>query len=767
MRCIVNNSKTITQIETIEIIQKDDTIMKSLWKPVEGDTIRTLGEKISTNQVDKQEWEAIKDEAISVLSNCVSPKVPSGQETGLVIGYVQSGKTLSYTTVAALAQDNNYPLVIVITGTSLSLTAQSTERLEEHLGLRTSSTRKWYHLKSHDFLKTHEFEVAPSKITSVLADWEDESVVESDRQTVLITVMKHHKHLEKLVDILSKIGNLNMPTLIIDDEGDQASLNTMIKKDEASTTYQRILSLRECFPHHTFLQYTATPQALLLINLIDVLSPNFVKVLSPGLSYTGGKAFFQNGQNQISTIPDSEIPTKDQPLSTAPDSLLEAMRIFFLGVAAGMILDDGREKRHRSMMVHPSHKTIGHEKYFKWISRIRNNWSKVLKLDEDEKDYQDLLEDFRNSYQSLHISVPDLPSFEELLKHLPRVIRRTEPHKVNATSGQTPSIIWDNAYSHLLVGGQAMDRGFTVRGLTVTYMPRGLGLGYADTVQQRARFFGYKKEIFGYCRVFLEDRVRKAFEHYVTHEEDIRQRLIEHAKTGKSLDDWRRTFLLDISFKPTRSNILDINYRQWNLGDQWYVPKAPHYPIDIVEANRLTVEKFCKDLSFQDDEGDPNRTEAQIHHVATDVLLQNVYKELIVPFRVKHFADSDLLTKVCLQIKEYLESYPNALCTVYRIAKDFPRKRSLNKKNEKNEIVRFFQGRNPTSGPAIYPGDREIKTPNCVTVQIHKLTILDEGKEISQNVPVLAIWLPKEITLDLLEQPQGGIETEISNDKPD
>ena len=750
----MNNSITTAQTETVEIIREVNTLTNnSLWQPIEGSATKTLGDKISPTLIDEQEWKTIKTEAISVLSSCVPPKEPPRQETGLVVGYVQSGKTLSFTTVASLAQDNGYQIVIVITGTSVNLRDQSTKRLEDDLGLQTHPDRKWHHFKSHEFN-----EDAHSRIKDILAEWQDVKVPEWERQTVLITVMKHHQHLEKLVDILSKIEDLEVPTLIIDDEGDQASLNTMVQKGEASTTYQRILSLRECLPHHTFLQYTATPQALLLINLIDVLSPSFVKVLSPGGSYKGGKSFFQDGQNQICTIPENEIPTKDQPLDAPPKSLLEAMRIFFLGVSAGIILDRGTDRLYRSMMVHPSHKTIGHKQYYNWICSIRNNWLDVLNLSENEKDYQDLLKQFRCSYQRLHISVPDLPSFEDLSKRLSHAIRRTQTHEVNATKGKTPSIPWENAYPHILVGGQAMDRGFTVRGLTVTYMPRGAGLGNADTIQQRARFLGYKEEVFGYCRVFLEERVRNAYVHYVTHEEDIRQRLIEHDKTGKSLDDWRRIFLLDSSLKPTRSNIIDIGYSQRKVGNQWYAPKGPHHSIEVVKGNRVIVQKFCQRLSFRDNEGNPKRTKAQIHRVDTDVLLEEAYKELLVPFRVKHFTDSDTFTRLCLQINEYLESSPNAPCTVYHMSKGDLRTRAL---NDKNEILRLFQGRNPTKGKVIYPGDRDIKTVDRVTIQIHNLRVVREQEEICCDVPVLAVWLPKSVSSDLLVQSQGGTETGI------
>ena len=74
--------------------------------------------------------------------------------------------------------------------------------------------------------------------------------------------------------------------------------------------------------------------------------------------------------------------------------------------------------------------------------------------------------------------------------------RNTRVLEVNARGGRTPPVDWRSAYGWILVGGQAMDRGFTVEGLTVTYMPRGIGVGNADTVQQRARFFGYKRRYF-------------------------------------------------------------------------------------------------------------------------------------------------------------------------------------------------------------------------------------------------------------------------------
>lgn len=740
----MNSSRTL-QIETVEIIREVGTKFDGFWQPKEEETIRALRDQVLRSGIAEVEWETIKTEASSVLSKCVDPTASPRQETGLVVGYIQSGKTMSFTAVTALARDNGFQMVIVIAGTSLNLRDQSTKRLEEDLNLLTRTSRKWQHFKSDEFQAGDH-----TKIEAVLADWQDPEVSEWERQTVLITVMKHHQHLKKLANILSRVEMLDVPTLVIDDEADQASLNTKVQKGDTSTTYQRILSLREYLPHHTFLQYTATPQAPILINLIDILSPNFAKVLSPGTGYRGGKAFFVDAPKQICRIPESEIPSRDQPLDAPPESLLESMRIFFLGVSAGIILD--KSSGNRSMMVHPTHRTIGHTQYFHWVKQIRNHWLEILTLTEDDADYQDLLEEFRVSYRDLQSSVADLPPFEKLFNKLGYAIRKTQLHEVNAARGKTPSIPWHNAYSHILVGGQAMDRGFTVEGLTVTYMPRGAGLGNADTIQQRARFFGYKGDYFGYCRVFLENRVRDAYRDYIVHEDDVRHRLIEHDKSGMPLNAWKRAFFLDRSLKPTRQSVLGTDYSQGNLSSRWYEPKAPHDSMEAVIANRTVVQNFLTKLPFQHAEGNSPPIEYQ-HYVARDVQLKDVYEELLVQLRVAKFGDSQKFTGVCLQISAYLDSHPDALCAVYQMNKGSLRKRTL---NERDEIPELFQGPSPRTGK-IYPGDKKIKASKGVTIQIHNLELIRENGENIPNVPAVAVWLPKAVSSDWLVQNQGGI----------
>src|SRR5262249_17876587 len=134
-------------------------------------------------------------------------------------------------------------------------------------------------------------------------------------------------------------------------------------------------------------------------------------------------------------------------------------------------------------------------------------------------------------------------------------------------------------------------------GLTVTYMPRPLGGGNADTLQQRARFFGYKRAYFGYCRVFLDPGVMNAFQLYVESEEHVRKLLAEHQDQGLTLRKWRRMFKLDNQLRPTRRNILPIEPRRYNFAGRWCVDLARPYG-DSLSNNLSLVEKVRTSFEF-------------------------------------------------------------------------------------------------------------------------------------------------------------------------
>lgn len=717
------------------------------WQPIEGPETRDL---LSHRPLPPDSRASVRNEALEVLGRCLPPAAGLGSDTGLVVGYVQSGKTFSFTVVSALARDNRFPLVIVIAGVTRFLSEQSRKRLRRDLRLDERDDRKWLHIHN-PHLGHHE-----AQIRNVLREWQDPSVPEHSRRTVLLTVMKHHSRLRRLIDVMRQLDTQNAPALVIDDEADQAGLNNLVNQGEESTTYQRLRELREAIPRHTFLQYTATPQAPLLINLIDVLSPSFAATLSPGRDYIGGGSVFLPNSPYVRIIPDREVPTRARPLSDPPESLIRALQLFFVGVVAGMLTDDARG--NRSMLVHPSQQTIGHRTFFEWVCAIREDWIRALEKEDRTRD--ELLAEFRSAYDDLATTAPELPAFDDLVGRLRHAVGSTEVHLINSERDATERVEWTNAYPHILVGGAVLDRGVTVEGLTVTYMPRGIGVGNADTIQQRARFLGYKRSYLGYCRVFLERAVAQAFLRYVEHEEFVRERLTQHAQEGRPLRELRRTFLLDRRLRPTRDSVIDVDYVRAIVAEGWFYPRAPHLPAEAVQDNRRAVRDCVSELQFIPTPGDDRRTAFQRHEQAIGLSLEDVYDRFLTTLRFASLSDAQNLLGTLIIIRRFLDRNPDARCSIIRMSPGAPRIRTL---NANGEIPNLFQGAAPVDPPEIrgeiYPGDMRIRGADTeFTIQIHvlDLRLTKTGEPVHREVPAIAIYIPRGAAGDVVLQDQGS-----------
>jgi hypothetical protein len=749
-----------------ELIEIQNNADNSNWNPFVGEETNELLRSKGFANPDStlnENGVRILDETYRIMQVCGNPNIATNSETGIVIGYVQSGKTLSFTTLTALARDNNYRIVIIIGGTSVNLLDQSTKRVRKDLRIdsRYGFEQKWTQITNPN--TQEDFDT----ITNALDQWANPTFPKDRCRTILITVMKNGSHLRNLAYLINGTNLNGVPTLIIDDEGDQASLNTRARwaarqgidvedltENEVSTIYRRITALRDIFPHHTFLQYTATPQANLFINIMDRLSPNFIKLLTPGDEYTGGIQFFRENPNLIREIPLNNIPNTNQQLQEPPDSLLEALRVFYLGVVAGTVLESYRlpSQRNRSMLVHPSRLQGDHTTFYGWVNTIKESWRRLLSGN-DEEEKADLLRDFRTAYSDLQITVPDLPAFETLTDfNLVHAIQYTPIVEVNARRGATPQINWQDSYSWILVGGQSMDRGFTVEGLTVTYMPRNVGVGNVDTIQQRARFFGYKRSYLGYCRVFLDQVTIDAYSFIVEHEEDVRNRLIGFDVSNRHLNDWDREAVLDQMLNLTRVNILYDGLDRDRFGDDWYRINAPHDTENLIQSNSVALFDFLNPRveMFAEDEGHASRTHEQKHLVAKlslRVCLDHLLNKL------KYTRESDSATYSSLRgiLKGYLDEQPDDVCLVYLMSAksldDWTRRTRRLDRND--EIQQLFQGRNPRTGEVIYPGDSEIKNENLLTIQIHLLNIRDTD---FTSVPTLAIWVPEHIGRDIIRQ---------------
>jgi hypothetical protein len=715
-----------------------------LWQPVIG----AEAHSVVSRRLPSEARELVLNASASILSKAIPPATAGGEATGLVVGYVQSGKTLSFTTALALARDNGFQLVIVVAGTSTPLLNQSTQRLRRDLQIDNVDGPLRWHLYTNPI----DSENHRRHIQQTINDWRDPDVPTTEKATVLVTVMKQHRHLGNLVSLLRNLRLQDVPTLVVDDEADQASLNTLVARGRQSTTYRRLLELRAVLPGHTFLQYTATPQAPLLINIIDALSPGFVEVLEPGAEYVGGREFFLRTTNLVEVIPPDEIPSEDRPLFEPPESLLEALRVFLIGVAAGLVEGRSAQNANRSMLVHPSQRTEQHREYRRWIGDVFDEWQRVLELPEGDSDRLDLILNFRNAYENLQRTVPTLLSFDELARRLPRAFRLTRIEEINARGGQTPIVDWSQSYGWILVGGQAMDRGFTVEGLTVTYMPRGPGVGNADTVQQRGRFFGYKRRYLGFCRIYLEQAALTAFQEYVEHEEFMRGQLEDIQRQGLPLREWKRAFVLSPALRPCRHNVLQYAYARGNYADAWFYPAVALAPARILDANRSSIREFLASATFTLDANLATRELTQRHIVCRDLPLARAVADLLVPFRVTGASDTNELIGVMLQLSHALELDANEACTIYQMSPESSRERATNSDGRINEL---FQGPTRTSGGAYsYPGDRAFHDENRVTIQVHHLSLRQGANVVAERVPVIAVWIPRRMALNWVAQDQ-------------
>jgi hypothetical protein len=700
------------------------------WIPATGEFFTDLVGRLGLSDIERAE---LASDTTVLLGSCVNPRVVTGNSTGLVTGYVQSGKTRSIESVVSVARDNGYQMAIVLTGTSNALLVQSRGRLERDLGIEDgASDLGWVSVhKPAD----KDFDL----VNGVLDSWRGD-VEDWERRSPLLLVLKNASNIAKLADLLERLALSNVPTIVIDDEADQASLDNNARRPKAkpTATYLSIERMRRALPFHTYLQYTATPQAPLLISISDSLSPGFVHVLVPGSEYTGGRVFFGDGRSVdlIRSIDPAELDVTHAV--RVPVTLKRAFRTFILGVADGLATGTRPNPMNRSMFIHPSRNREPHEKYEAWIRLLRDDWLSVLSEPAGNKERQALLRDFENDYAELKSTARQIADFGTLSRRLAQAISRLNIKVVNGL--HTDEIRWKTSYAWVIIGGQSIDRGFTVEGLTVSYVPRPIGEGNADNFQQRARFFGYRGKYLDLCRVFMDDDSKRAFEKYVEHEEVMRAELISVESTGTDLKEWKRLFLLDDRFRPTRLSVLASGYFRTRLKG-WLFPNWPHIDASHVTINNSAVRTLVDSLS-------PMSLELFPRHTHQLIPLSHVV-DCLWPMEFPAPADSSRHTATMLALKSLLDRNPDEIAHVY-LMDGFSRRRRTAR--DKTGVINPMQGRTPGDSDR-YPGDEKIRDSDLVSVQLYNLTTVGLDRSEAEEVFVAAVRLPSEAVKSFVIQP--------------
>lgn len=657
-------------------------------------------------KLDDEEKETLLSETTDILSHCINPVETVGSVTNLTVGYVQSGKTMSFTTLSALAIDNGFRIIIYLAGIKNNLLTQTTERLKKDL-LNNGANSKHFKMYDNPTVENNSQNIRSNLQLSY-------------KPAILITVLKHSLHIDHLSTIFSdhqiKHALGNNGVLIIDDEADQASLNTYARKnskksndwddEEFSAIYASIVRLKGKLPNHSYIQYTATPQGPLLINLMDLLSPKHHTVLTPGKKYTGGKTFFKDRHQLIMEIPPEQVyHEKRNKLNECPQSLIDALQIYLLGVAIVVHIEE--RENFLSMMIHADSKNDASRKFFRWIKGLIDLMSVSLDKPKGDPSRTEITKEFYSNYQEIMRFVETKHSFESIMEKMLDTIRDTNLELVIQGSKQ---INWDNATSHILVGAEMLNRGFTVENLSVTYMPRySVGKSTADTIQQRCRFFGYKLNYIDVCRVYLPLDSAVEYSDYVDHEEIMRKWLVDFP----TLEEVEHQLILDERMNATRKNILSDDVVQSKLSG-WRQMSA----LQNIEENKELVEEFLQDKDFKYYKVDYLTKDRNHRYIKVEI---NQAIEFLKDFKVPNVPDA-LRKSATMQYLKYLATNNN-LSFIYLIQMAWEsefRERSLDL--EKMKIGNIFSGRS-TSGSDVYPGDKDFKFEDSICIQIHKIRL--------------------------------------------
>ena len=714
----------ITSSTTTVTFPEDDP---GIWIPKEGEFYRTLSQNSSDNSssIDKKRaylYQLKKNEASKILSFCQKPNLP-GRSTILVYGKVQSGKTHTMLATTAMAFDNDIKLIIVLTGTKVNLLNQTVRRFVDdlELGQRLNSRISTFtagECKAEDISKSLNRNV-PVIIFSLK---------QVERLSQLCNLFKNPENSES-TDLLKKIGNGSV--IIFNDESDQVSVNQFAQNnlknntDKKSPNFEKVSQLFESFDSCSLILVTATPQANVLSDKKCLLAPASIKIVEPGEGYIGGQELFGNPEIRslyFRTIPDADIKglqIRNQKSHQLSQSLQSAILVYILGCLSLLhsaknnpALTNDKDERFRTMLVHTKTTKYFHEFFKKaidlWLEKIENLSKNQMLLT--------LEPIFRAAYSDLIKTEPSLVSLKDLLPFLSEFFRCHRTHQFSGGSGE--SFVQDSTALpfNILVGAYRMDRGITFEGLTVTYVNRTLGgKTQDDSLQQRCRFFGYRKKLLPITRIYGQSNFADILTSYAVTENKWREELQKYEGIRGGLKKYMFNYLASPKSRPTRSavigqpiNSISVLLSHWHYCAKPDPGKKDKQDINIkifksllcdIESNVKTIKELFPKVVIS--------AELLTKMTVYDIELSNV-QHFLQEFNYETNDDAvyinALVSKIQqLNIRVALVFLPEA---------------------ERAKSSGFHQGRSPDGG-VIYSGDNTLQRDDYLTIQIRYLVRTD------------------------------------------
>jgi hypothetical protein len=493
---------------------------------------------------------SIDDVSDRVLEELSDPHGCPFDKRGLVVGHVQSGKTANYAALLAKAADLGYRLIIVLSGVDNALRRQTNARLRQEL-VGSATDPSAVRLPPHG-KQWHEF--TSDELDGDFRPGHANHAALQGPQPVLMVIKKNVMTLRRLLEWLSSAPSeilAEIPALVIDDEADQASVDTRGSYSNADPAegYEEpavinglIRDLLNKFSRRVYVAYTATPSANVFIphdsndpfRGNDLYPRDFIVPLPRPEGYMGAEELFgrpddPSGGDTVDPV--VEIPSGDpeKVFSGLPaPSLVASIRDFILTGAARA--SRGHDHLPATMLVHASQRKSDHRDLHKLVDGVfadlRDDWRYMRELSLLPLLRERWSASFRDSARALGQPF----EFSDIEPHIGRFMESVKIKTINSETGDVLDYKAEPSLKAIAIGGNRLSRGLTLEGLTVSYFVRRTLA--SDTLLQMARWFGFRPGYSDLVRVWTTRELAAAFADLAFMEESLRQDLRVYEETG-------------------------------------------------------------------------------------------------------------------------------------------------------------------------------------------------------------------------------------------
>lgn len=760
----------VEDFEDLESVTVDPENIETFanWSPTPGPRFADLSEKQKTgyrkySSAPEEVFESWQKETYRVTSRCINPAAAQGERLvtrQLIAGRVQSGKTTNFTGVMALLADNGYRFFIVIGGTTLPLLHQTKERLRKDLG------ESWFQFfsTSDDHSTWDQTASHIEQFLTDLARHEDNPNVLRPRKAICLTVLKWNEgHLNAVKELLDKVardpmsGKLmqKLPVAIIDDECDTFTPNSNIRNPDKDATaiYRAVLGVANALPVCTYLGYTATPMANELQPLDDALKPQKVTVLEPGPDYLGPEHLFGKDSNYPTVISDWGV---DAPI---PESLREAVGAFLvhsilfhhedLSVRSKFVQSPALEhsvNAATSMLVHVARETRSTDDTYNALLRLKTNWKDQLSIRPSpagtlDSQTQALLD--RYLYPAVErVGARGLIPAQTLVQLAGEALSDLGIKLIIGQGNESavefpPESELGRHRAWIFVGAQLLDRGQTLPNLLITYLARSSGGGAkggeaggnVDTLLQRGRFFGYRRQYQRLLRGFFSETSYESLKSTAQFENAMRDQLRFVDTNNLPFGLVETVYELNPAtpkMRPTRTSVTPLSMKVVNSNAESWLLQWHKYGVDESTENKKLLDEvlarwFEHDYALNH-EGD----------LTTEILPREAI-EFIGRWKC-HPLDNQQFEIVKRMLEHGLatQKYQNVVFSVRRTkdSNDGMWERKVPTKRDT-----FY----PNRSSNLSPQDRKILTPSKPTIQVKVFKIVDESSGEVLLAPVPAV----------------------------